>query len=62
MMLINLLITSYEINSIMEKYMPLKKITNKEYKRRYKPWISKGIIKRIIRKNALFKNYIRCKI
>ena len=31
--------------------MPLKKITNKEYKRRYKPWISKRILNSIIRKN-----------
>ena len=41
--------------SIMDKYIPLKKITNKEYKRRYKPWISKGILKSIIRKNNLLK-------
>ena len=41
--------------------MPLKKITNKEYKRRYKPWISKGILKSITRKNELFKKYARCK-
>ena len=41
--------------------MPVKKITNKEYKRRYKPCISKGILKSIIRKIALFKNYVRCK-
>ena len=45
----------------MDKYMPLKKITNKEYKRRYKSWISKGILNSFIRENALFKNYVRCK-
>ena len=36
-------------------------ITNKEYKRRYKPWISKGVLKSITRKNELFKKYARCK-
>ena len=28
---------------VIEAYMPLRKIINKESKRRYKPWISKGI-------------------
>ena len=41
--------------------MPLKKITNKDYKRKYKPWITTGILKSITRKNKLFKRYVRCK-
>ena len=36
-MLISLLTISYMKYTSMDKYMPLKKITNKEYKRRYKP-------------------------
>ena len=36
-------------------------ITNKEYKIRFKPWICKGILKSIKRKNDLFKKYERCK-
>ena len=29
-----------KINQLPDKYMPLRKLTNKEYKRRFKPWIS----------------------
>ena len=35
--------------------MPLKKMPNKEYKRRYKPWISKGILNSIIREMHCLK-------
>ena len=31
----------FQINYIIDKYIPLKNSTNKEYKRRFKPWISK---------------------
>ena len=31
------------INSLVDKYMPLKKISNREFKRMYKPWITDGI-------------------
>ena len=51
----------HQVNSVVDRYMPLKKITNKEYKRKYKPWISTGILKSITRKNELFKRYVRCK-
>ena len=50
-----------QVNSIIDKYMPLKKISNKEFKRKFKPWITKGILKSIQRKNELFRKYIKCK-
>ena len=31
-------------NKIIDKYMPLKKMSNREFKRRYKPWITNGIL------------------
>ena len=31
-------------SSVIDDYMALRKITNKEFKRRYTPWISKGIL------------------
>ena len=49
------------VNSIIDRYMPLKKITNNDYKRKYKPWITTGILRSIIKKNELFKRYVRCK-
>ena len=54
----NLLTTT---NNIINSYMPLRKITNKEYKRKYKPWITTGILKSISRKNKLHHKYIKFK-
>ena len=45
----------------MDKYMPLKKMTNREYKRRYKPWITNGILNSISRKNKLYNKYSKIK-
>ena len=47
-------------SKIIDEYVPLRKITNNEFKRRYKPWISKGILISINRKNKLYKKYIKC--
>ena len=35
------------VNQIIDKYMPLKKLTNKEYKRKFQPWITNRILKSI---------------
>ena len=50
-----------KINLIIDKYMPLKKVSNKEFKIKFKPWISYNIIDSITRKNKLFNKYIKCK-
>ena len=48
-------------SNVIDEYIPLRKITNNEFKRRYKPWISKGILISINRKNKLYYNkYIKC--
>ena len=47
-------------SKVIDEYIPLRKITNNEFKRRYKPWISKGILISINRKNKLYKKYIKC--
>ena len=49
------------MNKLLDKYMPWKKLTNKEYKRRFKPWINNHILNKISLKNKKFKKYIRCK-
>ena len=41
---------------VIDDYMP-----NKEFRRRYKPWISKGILISINRKNKWYNKYIKCK-
>ena len=50
----------------MKKYrysstLPLKKVTKKEFKRRFKPWISNEVLHKIDQKNNAFKKYINCK-
>ena len=47
-------------SKVIDEYIPLRKITKNEFKRRYKPWISKGILITINRKNKLYKKYIKC--
>ena len=47
--------------NIIDKYMPSRKITNKEYKRNYKPWITTGILNSISRKNKLHHKYVKYK-
>ena len=48
-------------NNILDKHMPYKKVSNKEFKNKYKPWVNKEIIKSIYEKNKLFKKYMKCK-
>jgi carboxypeptidase C (cathepsin A) len=49
------------MNIILDKYMPSKKVSQKEFKRKFKPWISDNILKKIEYKNSIFKKYIKCK-
>ena len=51
-----------KINMLLDKYMPLKKISQKEFKRKFKPWISNEILCKIEYKNKIFKKYIKCKV
>ena len=49
------------LNSIIDKYIPLKKITKNELKLKCKPWITKGIKKSIQRREKLYKKFIKSK-
>ena len=49
------------INVLVNKYMPLKKLTKKEISLQYKPWITYGIRKSIERREKLFKKFIKAK-
>ena len=50
-----------KLNTLLDKYMPLHKVTQKEYKRRFKPWISNQILTKIDAKNKKIKKYMECK-
>ena len=50
-----------KINKVIDQYMPLKKMSNREYKRRFKPWITNGILNSISRKNKLYNKYSKLK-
>ena len=49
------------MNELIDKYTPLKKITQEEYKRRLKPWITNDIINKIKDKNKLLTKIAKCK-
>ena len=49
------------MNELFVRYMPLRKASHNEYKRRFKPWITNNILKSINTKNTIFKRYIKCK-
>ena len=36
-----------QINALLDKYMPLKKVSQKDFKRKYKPWITNTILKKM---------------
>ena len=50
-----------KLNSVIDQYMPLKKMTKKELKQHYKPWITLGIRNSIRRRDSLYKKFIKAK-
>ena len=49
------------ISPIVEKFLPLKKVSDKVHKRKFKPWISLGIRRSMKRRDKLYTQLIRCK-
>ena len=49
------------LTPIINKFIPLEKLKNKEHKRKYKPWISNGIITSIKKRDKLLNQYIKTK-
>ena len=47
-----------KINQLLDKHMPFKKITHKEFKQQHKPWISNDIIGKIRYKHILYKKNV----
>ena len=50
-----------KFNEILDLHMPLKKITQKKFKQRFKPWISDNILSKIGDKNKALRKYLRTK-
>ena len=48
------------MNELINRYIPLKKITQKEYKRKYKPWITDIIVNKINDKNNILSKITKC--
>ena len=50
-----------KINELLDKYMPLRKMSKREYKRKFKPWITDTILEKINYKNKLFRKSMKAK-
>ena len=48
-------------NKIIDNLAPLRKITNKEYKLKSKPWITKGILKSIGIRDSIYRRLMKAK-
>ena len=44
------------INRLVDRYIPLTKVSQKEFKRKYKPWISNEVLHKINQKNSISLN------
>ena len=49
------------MNELIDRYIPLVKITQKEYKRKYKPWITDVVVNKIRDKNNILSKISKCK-
>ena len=50
-----------KINELLDRYAPLKKVTQKQFKQRLKPWVTDKILDKIALKNNFLKRYTLCK-
>ena len=50
-----------KINQLLDKYVPLKKVTKKDFKHQLKPWVTSGICKSIKRRDKLLQKFIKAK-
>ena len=48
------------VNSVLDKHMPWKKMNKKDFKLESKPWITRGILISIKRRDTLLRKYIAC--
>ena len=48
-----------DVDILLDKYAPIRKVSNKEYKQKAKPWITTQIIKLIKIRDKIFQNFIK---
>ena len=48
-------------DQILDKHLPLRKLRQREFKQKFKPWISNDILNKIDEKNKTFRKYMKCK-
>ena len=49
------------INSLIDKYMPLRQMTKKEIKLQSKPWLTKQILDAIRERDSVYKRFVKAK-
>ena len=49
------------MDTLMDRYIPVRKVTNREYKSKYKPWITTAILNKIRERNKILNKYTKCK-
>ena len=47
-------------NILLDKHMPFKKLTQKQFKQKFKPWVTNEILNKIKEKNKVFQKYLKC--
>ena len=50
-----------KFNDILDTHMPLRKISHKEFKQKFKPWVFKEILSKIKAKNKILNRICKCK-
>ena len=50
-----------QIDTLIDRHLPLRKMTKREIKTNSKPWITPGICNSIKRRDALYRKYLRAK-
>ena len=48
-----------KIETVLNKYAPMRKLTNREQKQRNKPWITRGLIKSIKLKDKIYSKFFK---
>ena len=49
------------LNKLLDKHIPLKKVSNKSFKRGFRPWITIVILKSLRKRSELHSRYLRAK-
>ena len=49
------------IDSLLNDYIPLKKLTTNEIKHKFNPWITLGLRNTMKRRDKIYKKYIKAK-